>query len=292
MKRKIAANIVEATIRLLGRVSLGVSRGIAAFIAKCLIWTKAGVFKTTTRNIEHCFREISEDERKQLVKSSLYHFGCDFTELGHLWHRKKQEIEQSIVAVHGFEQVEHDLKKSPVIALVPHLGCWELAGYFLGSRYPTTVLFSARRLGPLTEMVKTSREKFGCKLVDSSVSGLRQLLSDMSAGHITLILPDQVPAQGRSTIAQFFGQQAQTTTLVHGLLERCEAKVYVFSFLRTELGFEIFVDTVPSAIYSQEVKDSAQTMNDAIEQAVLRDPAQYQWEYKRFRRIPDRDIYA
>lgn len=292
MKRKIAAFIVEATIRFLARVSLGTARKIAGFIAKCLTWSNASVFKTTKRNIEHCFRETDQDDQRKLSESSLYHFGCDFTELGHLWYRKRQEIEQSIVDVHGLEQAEHALKTSPVIALVPHLGCWELAGYFLGSRYPTTVLFSARRLGSLAEMVKAAREQFGCKLVDSSVSGLRQLLTDMSAGHITLILPDQVPAQGRSTIVEFFGQKAQTTTLVHGLLERREAKVYVFSFLRTDLGFEIFVDSVPEEIYSGDVNVSAQKMNDAVEQAVLRDPAQYQWEYKRFRRIPDRDIYA
>lgn len=273
-------------------MSLVTTRRIAGFIARCLIWTKADAFKTTKRNIEHCFHKTGEEDQRQLIKSSLYHFGCDFTELGHLWHRERQEIEQSIINVHGFELAEHDLKTSPVIALVPHLGCWELAGYFLGSRYPTTVLFSARRLGPLADMVKAAREKFGCKLVDSSVSGLRQLLTDMSAGHITLILPDQVPAQGRSTIVKFFGQQAQTTTLVHGLLERREARLYVFSFLRTEHGFEIFVDTVPQEISSADVNVSAQTMNDVIERAVSRDPAQYQWEYKRFRRIPDQDIYA
>lgn len=242
--------------------------------------------------MEHCFRETNLDDQRKLINGSLYHVGCDFTELGHLWYGKRQEIERSIVNVHGLELAELDLKTSPIVALVPHLGCWELAGYFLGSRYPTTVLFSARRLGPLAEMVKTAREKFGCKLVDSSMSGLRQLLTDMSAGQITLILPDQVPAHGRSTIVEFFGQQAQTTTLVHGLLERREAKVYVFSFLRTQLGFEIFVDTVPQEIYASDVNISAQTMNDAIEQAVLRDAAQYQWEYKRFRRIPGCDIYA
>jgi KDO2-lipid IV(A) lauroyltransferase len=35
------------------------------------------------------------------------------------------------------------------------------------------------------------------------------------------------------------------------------------------------------------VEESVTAMNDAIEQLVKKNPAQYQWEYKRFKKPPE-----
>lgn len=221
----------------------------------------------------------------------LRHFACEFLELGFLWNWRVDRIEELIVAVHGEAQLKRDLQSHPIIALVPHFGFWEVGTYYFGSRHRATILYSARRLGPLTDRVIRARARFGSSFVDSSVQGLRRLMTDIGEGRITVVLPDQVPIQGRSELVGFFGKPAQTTTLVHGLIERSQARVYVFTFMRVRDGYEIFIDPAESDIYSEELAVSVQAMNSSIETAVRRDLPQYQWEYKRFRRVPNQDIY-
>jgi KDO2-lipid IV(A) lauroyltransferase len=55
-------------------------------------------------------------------------------------------------------------------------------------------------------------------------------------------------------------------------------------------GFDIFYDEPDPEIYSEDVAVSTAAMNRSIETLVRRDPAQYQWSYKRFKKnetLPD-----
>ena len=52
---------------------------------------------------------------------------------------------------------------------------------------------------------------------------------------------------------------------------------------RSRRGFELTCERVDDAIRDANPVVSATVMNAAVEDAVRRDPAQYQWEYKRFR---------
>jgi len=267
-------------------------RILARLLSKCLIKVNSRTYRTTRSNIRHCFPELNEVEQLALIEESVYHFCCRFTELGICWYWRDNAIQQAIVEVRGMTQLEEHLEKFPVILLVPHLGLWELNSFILGPTIPTTVLYSARRLGPLESKVKETRERFGLTLVNSSISGLRRLLSEVEVGRLALILPDQVPIEGRCMIAPFFGNPALTTTLIYSLLQRKTCKVCSLVVKRVPKGFEVHIDAVSSDIYAPDRETSVQAMNDAVEQLVRRSPEQYQWEYKRFRRIPGQDIYA
>jgi KDO2-lipid IV(A) lauroyltransferase len=56
-------------------------------------------------------------------------------------------------------------------------------------------------------------------------------------------------------------------------------------------GFEVWLDVLEEAVYDPDSVVAANAINAAIELAIARAPAQYQWEYKRFRIPGGPDIY-
>ena len=62
------------------------------------------------------------------------------------------------------------------------------------------------------------------------------------------------------------------------------------SFLEKRLvhrGFRFNIRPVSDAIYDEDLVASATALNAAVADVIMIDPAQYMWNYKRFRRKPD-----
>lgn len=105
------------------------------------------------------------------------------------------------------------------------------------------------------------------------------------------ILPDQVPSADSSVVVPFFGRTAITMSLVSKLLRRVDADVVIGTATRVRGGFTIRLEAVADAVRDPDPAVGARVINAAIETIVARDPAQYQWEYKRFRLPDEPDIY-
>ncbi len=102
------------------------------------------------------------------------------------------------------------------------------------------------------------------------------------------ILPDQVPEKtAAGGVAPFFGQPSLTIGLIHGLIQKTGCAVASVFAQRVPGGFKMVVLDADPAIYSEDELTSLTGMNASVEACVRRAPAQYQWEYKRFKRQPD-----
>jgi len=51
--------------------------------------------------------------------------------------------------------------------------------------------------------------------------------------------------------------------------------------------FDVFYEPLPGLVASVEEAMALKSLNDALEGLIRRFPAQYQWEYKRFKKQPD-----
>ena len=77
-------------------------------------------------------------------------------------------------------------------------------------------------------------------------------------------------------------------TLVSRLIMRTGARVFCGFAERLPRagGFKVIVKEANELIYSEDLEQSAIGLNRSVEQCVEIAIAQYQWEYKRFRRRP------
>lgn len=177
----------------------------------------------------------------------------------------------------------------PTIFLSPHLGCFEILskGYALHA-YPDTRTFTALFRPPhdtrLASLMMSGRGLPGLELAPATIAGVRQVMRALKSGHVTGILPDQVPSQGDGVWAPFFGKPAYTMTLPTRLAAACDANIvfYVGERLPHGRGYRLHILPVESPLTGDPVGDAAM-LNRAIETLIRKLPTQYLWGYHRYK---------
>jgi KDO2-lipid IV(A) lauroyltransferase len=127
--------------------------------------------------------------------------------------------------------------------------------------------------------------------VPTTPRGIVQLFKRLQQGEVVAVLPDQVPESG--VFVPFFEQAALTDRLAHRLVQKTGASVVMMGLLRNEVGcFDLHLVPI-EGLSNPDEAEALTDLNFAISQFIERAPAQYQWEYKRFKRHPDggRDPY-
>ena len=228
----------------------------------------------------------------QLARASMRQTACIFFEMAILWYWPRTRIQQLSLEIEYGIDIDSLLSKGSILAIAPHFGNWEFATVAIGEQYQSSALYDSRRLGKFERRMLKSRTRFGISTYSVSIGGLRKFMRAAQRGDLMVILPDQVPTRGSSVVAKFMGQNALTTTLVHKISRNFNLPVVILSCERVEGGFLFRFDPVSNEIRNADAILSATAMNAAIERVVSRNPAQYQWGYKRFRRIGHKDVYA
>lgn len=184
------------------------------------------------------------------------------------------------------EEAPGDNSGPGVLLLSPHLGNWELLNMYLGAEFGLTVLYDPPRIAALDPLIRSARERMRSTVLPIGPSGLRGLVRRLRQGGVVGLLPDQVPEPQAGVLAEFFGKQALTINLVHRLVSRHQPRVFLVCALRNPSGrFDIRFDELTAALHGVSEAESARAMNAAIERRVASAPEQYQWSYKRFKRV-------
>lgn len=271
-------------IRVIGYLPLCLARRLGAMLGWLLWHINSREAKVTQYNIDLCFPALSSSERRQLSCSSLKETAKLAMEICVIWGNDFNWIEKKITKVHGQAILDHAIAQGKgVIVLAPHIGNWEVLGRVLPQYAPTTNLYQPPKQRFIEPLMRESRGRDGAKLAPANMRGVSQLLKALKAGGITGILPDQCPDEGGGIFSPFCGYLAYTITLVHGLLQRTDAKVILALAKRVKGGFELQYIEAPKEIYDADQQVSVDGLNKAIEACISIAPEQYQWEYKRFK---------
>jgi len=181
---------------------------------------------------------------------------------------------------------EYKTGQRGLLLLAPHLGNWELAGLFFASRYKMAALYSPPNQPGFEEYMKTVRSRSGSELVATDRRGIMRLFSILREGGVIGILPDQTPRQEGGEFAPFFGIPTITMTLASKLVHKTGARPLITYAQRLPdaRGFRIVIRNAEPGMTSRDMTESLTALNRSVEKCIADVPAQYQWEYKRFRR--------
>ena len=245
--------------------------------------------KITLRNIQLCFPDLSPFEQKKLAKQSLQETAKTALEAGAIWRNSWQWLENKIVAMEGDELLRAKVAAGKgVLVLAPHHGNWEVVAPYLASVAHLTAMYQPLENPEMDKLVLAGRSKLNISMAPTNRKGVMMLFKALQNGTIVGILPDQVPdKESGSQIAPFMNVPALTMTLVHGLIQRTGCAVCSCYAERVKSGFKIVVIEADPAIYNEDQLTSVTGLNASVAACVKRAPAQYQWEYKRFRRLPE-----
>ncbi|MDF3013607.1 MAG: lipid biosynthesis lauroyl acyltransferase [Cellvibrio sp.] len=280
--------LAPALFKLLALLPLGLLRALGAALGS-LMWLFNGrAAKVTRENIALCFPELSAAGQSHLARQSLQETAKTAMEAGAIWRNSWPWLQGKTVAMEGDEILRAKLAEGKgVLVLAPHHGNWEVVAPYLASVANLTAMYQPLDNPKMDELVLAGRSKLNITMAPTNRKGVMMLFKALQGGTIVGILPDQVPGrEAGGEIAPFFGQPALTMTLVHGLIQRTGCAVCSCYAERIAGGFKLVVLEADAQIYSEEQLASVTGLNASVAACVRRAPAQYQWEYKRFRRLP------
>jgi KDO2-lipid IV(A) lauroyltransferase len=281
------SSLAVLLLRLVGLLPLPAARSLGSLVGRIAYATNGRSAKITRENISLCLSHLGAAEREQLVKHSLRETGKVATEMCVILNNKQTPVQALIRHIEGEELARQALGKGKgLLILAPHLGNWEVLGLHLASLGEVVNLYQPPKLPGLENVIRQGREKSGAQLVPTSAKGVAALLKNLKNNGISGILPDQNPKDDSSGVfAPFFGHPALTMTLIHKLIQRTGCTAVLAFAKRVEGGFELIYRAPPEAIYSDDQDVSTAALNEGVAALVMEAPAQYQWEYKRFKKV-------
>lgn len=293
---KLKAALATTAYELLGRLPLPAARALGGALGELLYRLPSRARAVTLANLAQYRPEQSRAQRRALARQSLKETARTALEICCIWHQREVPVEARLTACVG-----EDLARTAVaegrglIIIAPHLGNWEVLGLFLPTLAPVVNLYQPPKLAALEPVFKRGREFSGASLVPTTARGVAALLKNLKGGGIAGILPDQNPIDAASgDFAPFLGRPAFTMTLIHNLLRRTGARALFAFAKRVPGGFELVFRAPPEDLYSADQQVSLRALNEGVEALISEAPAQYQWEYKRFKKRPDgmSDLYS
>lgn len=205
-------------------------------------------------------------------------------ELPFVWQRPREEILGHVIEVVGWNKVEA-LRAAgrPMIALTPHLGCFEIISLYIGSHMPMTVLYRPPKQTEIEPILRAGRSQGGISLAPADLSGVRRLIKALRQGEATGLLPDQAPGTGEGQWSPFFGRPAYTMTLAARLSEVKGAAVLLFWGERiVGKGWRIHVFEPVEALEGP-LEARVDAINREVERVIRKCPTQYLWGYNRYK---------
>lgn len=283
----MSATVIKLLFRLLSLLSLRNAQGLGRVLGG-IAWKLGGrSVETTRRNLQACYPELSPDEVERLGRQSLQETGATALEIPLMWEWPAERCLSLIREIDGEELLEdYKAGNQGLLLLAPHLGNWELAGLFFASRYEMAALYSPPNQPGFEAYMKAVRSRSGSELVATDRRGIIRLFSILREGGVVGILPDQTPRREGGEFAPFFGIPVITMTLASKLVHKTGARPLVTYAQRLPdaRGFEIVIREVGPEMASKDMTESLTALNRSVEKCIADVPAQYQWEYKRFRR--------
>lgn len=283
--------LIQRLLGGIGRLSLRRAQQLGALLGRLLWVSHSSARRITEINLQLAYPELPAAQRRDLALDSLTHTGRTILEIPLMWEWPVQCCLDLVQKVDGLEHL-HAAQTAGrgLILLAPHLGNWELAGLYFSSRFNMAALYSPPNIPQFEAYMIRVRSRLGSELVRGDRRGLARLSERLREGGIIGILPDQSPRGQGFAFAPFFGVSARTMTLVNKLARKSGARILATyaERLPNAQGFRIRILPCPDdALRAADSEQAATALNAVVEQCVRTTPAQYQWEYKRFRYPPE-----
>jgi KDO2-lipid IV(A) lauroyltransferase len=246
--------------------------------------------RVARRNLALAYPALEPEAGARLHLAILRSTARQALETLRFWTRPHADNLALLREMHGVELFDAALAAGRgVIVAAPHYGNWELLNQWLATRTPLAILYRPPESAVGEAFLQRVRADDGGRVtqVRAEGSAVRQLFKLLQGGGVVGILPDQQPKAGDGVFAPFFGKPALTMTLLPRLAARTGAVVLLAYCERIapQAGapaFALRVEAAPVEIAASDPAVGAAALNAAVERIARRDPAQYQWTYKRY----------
>ena len=239
-------------------------------------------------NIDWCFPELNEAQRRALVLAHFMALGRSLVERSIFWWGSEPRLRR-LIQVEGEEKI-HALRAAgrPVILLAPHFVGLDAGGVAVTMRFDIVSIYAAQANPTFNRLLYRGRTRFGNQQLLSRQDGARATVKAMKSGRPFYYLPDLNGKRRDSVFVPFFGIPASTITGLPRLAKAAGAAVVpcVTRMLPGGQGYRVEFGDAWTDFPSEDVEADTARMNTWIETAVRTMPEQYYWVHRRFKTRP------
>lgn len=272
-------------------VPLSVLQMLARFVAWVILrLPNASIMRTVSINMALIAPSLSERQKQALTKDIIYHQCLTSIESIKSW---AMPPEWSIAQIHDVYNkdilLEGLANPNGMLAIVPHLGTWEMMNAWLNQFGSPTIMYKPVKGDITNDFVLQGRSRLNATLVPTDGSGVKAVFKTLKQGGFSIVLPDHVPDPSGGVVVPFFGIETLTSTLASKLASKTKCALVGLSCIRRDdgRGFDIYCYKLDDpALYDRNAETAAYALNLAMQQMIEDKCSHYMWGYRRFKQIP------
>ena len=275
-------------LRLLSALPYHLLVLLGSGLGKLLMLLLSSRKKVAQKNLQICFPDLSEEQRKFFLKKNISETGIMFTQTLKAFLGNTTKIESNAI-IDGSEHIERCLdEKKGILLVAGHFTALDMGGKILCKKYPIAGMYRPHK-HPVTEYIVTkSRLKYATHMFKRDE--LRPIIKHLKQGKILWYAPDQDYRRGQSVFVPFFNRPAATIVATHQLARLSDCEVLFFHVQRNPKPpyYTLKIsEPLPDFPTKDAIIDTTR-INLGIENMVKQCPEQYLWVHKRFKTTPDR----
>jgi KDO2-lipid IV(A) lauroyltransferase len=235
------------------------------------------------RNLELCFPEMTDEQRKAILHAHFQSLGIGLFETAMSWWSPDKRI-LKLSTVSGAEHLEAALAKGKgVVLLSAHFTTLEIGARSLIVRGPINIMYRPTRNRVLERFLSRNRSKHAKRAIPRD--DVRTLVAALKNNEAVWYAPDQAYRKKGAEMVPFFGIPAATNTATSRLARMTGATVLPFfqERLPGRRGYRVTIMPPLEDFPSDDPAHDAQRFNELIEAHARHVPDQYLWIHRRFK---------
>lgn len=239
------------------------------------------------RNLELCFPELSEPERRAIATKCWQSHVIGALETAMGWWGSQKKL-QRLLTVSGEEHLRHaQATGQGIMLLASHFTSIELQGIMINSIVPfSSTAKHIRYPWADYEANKARRKHLETTLFPED---LKQVHKRLQQGELIGFILDLDYGRRGSVFAPFFNIPTATTTTLSRIAKSTNSLTMLSFMTRLPNGKGFHLEFLPpfKNYPSDDAMVDATKFNAAIEQQIRKNPEHYGWTYKRFATRPE-----
>ncbi len=261
------------------------SGGVLGYIAYYLLPRER---KRAITHLTLAYPEKNHSWIRHTARSCFIHLGKALLEVMLITPRRLEQI----VEFQGDETLRAAIGVGKgVIYVTGHIGNWELMGHVVAARYNLSVVAAPIEPEQVNDMIVGLRARMGVRtILRSRPNASRELVRVFKENRIMGILIDQ-DTDVESAFVDFMGRPAWTPTAAASMALKFGAPV-IFGYIqrksdnRHAITVEGPLELIRTGDREKDIIANTAMLTKKIEDAIRRNPEQWVWMHRRWRRQP------
>ena len=236
-------------------------------------------------NLITAFPELSESERKKIIKNMWFNYGQILAEYMFIKDFRKNSNYSKKIIIENFDELKNvNLDLKPVIFISGHFNNFELMAMQIEKAgVDCAAIYRPLNNPYLNSIMETIRIRDICKnQIKKGRAGTREIIRFLSKGTSIALMIDQRVREGEKI--NFFGNPATTTTIPAQLIKKYGCSVVpIYIERKKSHHFKMYVSKPIKISRSRSMSEITKHLNDILEKMILKNIDQWIWTHDRWK---------